>query len=99
MLWAISCFDGPNAAALREQHVAAHRAHLMASKDILLFAAPMQTDDGASATGTLFILRADSRSAAQQFADADPFARNGVFQNTTVTSLRKGLWNPEVLSA
>ncbi len=91
MLWAIVCLDGPAAPALRAQHLAAHRAHLMAAEDRLAFGAAMQSDDGSAAIGTLLIVAADSRADAQSLIDADPFARHGVFASITVSSLRKGL--------
>lgn len=97
MLWAIYCTDQAGSAALRETHGAAHRAHLMASKDKLVFAAPLQSDDGTAAVGTLFVLNAASREEAAKFSDSDAFTQNGVFQSVTITSLRRGLLNPEAV--
>lgn len=97
MLWVIHCVDVADSAALREKHLALHRAHLMACKPMLVLASAMQSDDGSAATGTLFIVKADSRDQAKTFIDNDPFAKNGVFQSVTLTSLRKGLWNHDAL--
>lgn len=97
MLWAIYCVDIAKSATLREKHLALHRAHLMASKHILVMASAMQSDDGAETIGSLFVVKAESRAEAKSFIDGDPFAKNGVFQNVTLSSLRKGLWNHEAL--
>jgi len=37
----------------------------------------------------------NSRADAKAFVDADPFTKNGVFSNITITRMRKGQWNPE----
>lgn len=97
MLWAIHCIDVAHSAALRDKSLALHRAHLMASKPMLVLACAIQSDDGAMATGSLFIVKAGKREEAQAFIDSDPFMKHGVFQSITLSSLRKGLWNLEAL--
>jgi uncharacterized protein YciI len=94
MLWAISCVDKPNTAAIREKHLIAHREHLTGSKGILVLAGATQTDDGKEAIGSLFIVNVNSRAEAKAFSDADAFTQNGVFANITITRMRKGQWNP-----
>ena len=46
MLWAISCVDNPNTAAIREKVLQPHRDYLQAQKAILVLAGATQTDDG-----------------------------------------------------
>lgn len=94
MLWAISCIDKPDTAAIREKHLVAHRAHLTASKDILVLAGATQNDEGTEAIGSLFIVNVGSRAEAKKFSDGDAFTQNGVFQSITITRMRKGQWNP-----
>ena len=62
MLWAISCVDKPDTAAIREKHLAAHRAHLASSKGILVLAGATQNDDGTEAIGSLFVVNVGSRA-------------------------------------
>ena len=95
MLWAITCTDKPNTAAIRETHLQPHRAYLTSQKGILVLAGATQTDDGKEAIGSLFIVNVDSREKAKAFSDGDPFTQNGVFASVTITRMRKGQWNPE----
>ena len=94
MLWVISCTDKPDTAAIRERHLQPHRDYLQSKKDILVLAGATQSDDGAQAIGSLFVVNVDSRANAKAFSDGDPFTHNGVFSNITITRMRKGQWNP-----
>ena len=71
----------------------------MASKDVIALAAPMQADDGASVTGTFFLIDVASRADAEKFTQGDAFVQHGVFQSVTITSLKQGLWNPAAVRA
>ena len=55
---------------------------------------PTQSDDGAEAIGSLFVINVNSRAEAKAFSDGDPFTQNGVFKSITITRMRKGQWNP-----
>lgn len=94
MLWAISCVDKPNTAAIRDKHLEPHRAYLQSQKGILVLAGATQNDDGTAAIGSLFIVNVNSRTEAKNFSDGDPFTQNGVFAGVTITRMRKGQWNP-----
>ena len=95
MLWIISCVDKANTAAIREQHLQPHRTYLQSQKKILVLAGATQSDDGATAIGSLFVVNVGSRAEAKAFSDGDPFTQNGVFSSVTITRMRKGQWNPE----
>lgn len=95
MLWIVSCVDKPDTATIREQHLLPHRAYLTSQKGILVLAGATQSDDGATAIGSLFVVNANSRAEAKKFSDGDPFTQNGVFSSVTITRMRKGQWNPE----
>jgi uncharacterized protein len=94
MLWAISCIDKPNTAAIRDKHLQPHRAYLQSQKGILVLAGATQTDDGAEAIGSLFVVHVNSRAEAKAFSDGDPFTQAGVFAGITITRMKKGQWNP-----
>jgi uncharacterized protein YciI len=94
MLWAISCVDKPDTAAIRDRVLQPHRDYLQSQKAILVLAGATQTDDGANAIGSLFIVNVDSRAKAKAFSDGDPFTQAGVFASITITRMRKGQWNP-----
>ncbi len=95
MLWAITCVDRPDTAAARESALLPHRAYLGSQKKILVLAGATQTDDGGTATGSLFVVNVGSREEAQRFIDGDPFNKAGVFASIAITRMRKGQWNPE----
>lgn len=94
MLWAVSCIDQPNTAAIREKVLQPHRDYLQSQKGILVLAGATQTDDGKEAIGSLFVVNVNSRAEAKAFSDGDPFTQNGVFKSITITRMRKGQWNP-----
>ena len=95
MLWAISCVDNSNTAAIREKHLVPHREYLGSQKNILVLAGATQNDDGTQAIGSLFIVNVGSREEAKAFSDGDPFTQNGVFSSIIITRIRRGQWNPE----
>ena len=95
VLFPLPAVAAPDTAALRDKHLAAHRAHLTASKNILVLAGATQNDAGTEATGSLFIVNVGSRAEAKKFSDGDAFTQNGVFASITITRMRKGQWNPE----
>jgi uncharacterized protein YciI len=95
MLWAISCVDKANKAAIRDEHLKPHREFLQSQKGILVLAGATQNDDGTEAIGSLFVVNVNSRAEAKAFSDGDPFTKNGVFSSITITRMRKGQWNPE----
>jgi uncharacterized protein YciI len=94
MLWAISCTDKANTAAIREKVLQPHRDYLQSQKGILVLAGATQTDDGKEAIGSLFVVNVGSRAEAKAFSEGDPFTKAGVFAAITITRMRKGQWNP-----
>ena len=95
MLWAISCVDKPNTAAIREEHLVPHRTYLQSQKRILVLAGATQTDDGKEAIGSLFVVNVNSRAEAKAFSDGDPFTKAGVFAATKVRKWRWGVKAPQ----
>jgi hypothetical protein len=94
MLWAIYCIDKADTAALRAQHMG-HLDYLDQRKSILVLAGATLTDDGSTATGSLFIINLQTRSEAEAFSAGDPFTKAGIFERITVTRMRKSQWNPQ----
>jgi uncharacterized protein YciI len=95
MLWAITCVDKPDSAAIRDRVLQPHRDYLQSRKKILVLAGATQNDDGTQATGSLFVVNVGSRAEAKAFSDGDPFTQAGVFKSVTITRMRKGQWNPQ----
>ncbi|MEN5161932.1 YciI family protein [Achromobacter spanius] len=89
MPYIIETFDKPNHQEVRQQHRAKHLEYLEANKQLLLACGAKLQDDGKDAGGGLYIVDVDTRDAAQQFIDADPFAQADLFERVTITRWRK----------
>jgi uncharacterized protein YciI len=89
MPYIIETFDKPNHQEMRQQHRARHLEYLDANKQLLLACGAKLQDDGKDAGGGLYIVDVETREAAQQFIDADPFAQADLFDRVTITRWRK----------
>ena len=89
MPYIIETFDKPNHQEVRQQHRARHLEYLDANKQLLLACGAKLQDDGKDAGGGLYIVALETREAAQQFIDADPFAQADLFDRVTITRWRK----------
>jgi uncharacterized protein YciI len=83
MMFVIEGIDGKDAGALREQHRDAHVAHLLALGERFVLGGPF-LDDSGNQIGSLMVIEAEDRAAANAFAGADPFVIEGVFEKVTV---------------
>lgn len=95
MLYAVYCVDKPNSADKRLELRPPHQEYLATQTDIIVLAGATQTDDGETATGSMFIVNVDGRPAAEAFAKGDPFNKGELFESVTVKRMRKGHWHPE----
>ncbi len=83
MLFAMYALDDPNAGAGRQKAQAAHGAHLKAANEYgvtIVMGGPLMADDGKAAVGSLILLEAPDRGAAEAFNKADPFAKDSVWK-------------------
>jgi uncharacterized protein len=97
MLYSVYCQDHPNTAALREQNLVAHRAHLDDWRDKIFFSGPLQNDDASASLGSLFILNVSDRAEAEQFIQTETFYNAGIFSSVTIRRMRKGRYNPALI--
>ncbi|QLH13003.1 YciI family protein [Paracoccus pantotrophus] len=97
MLYSVYCRDKEDTAALREKHLAVHRAHLDAWKDKIFFSGPLQSDDATLAHGSLFVLNVEDRAEAERFIFTEVFYNAGVFADVTIRRMRKGYYNPALI--
>ncbi len=94
-LFALHAIDRPGTLALRLEHYAAHRAFVETDADYgvsIVMSGPLQTDDGETMIGSLFIIEAEDRGAVEAFVAADPFSQAGVWGEVIITRFhrRKG---------
>lgn len=98
MLYAIISFDVPDSLAKRQQAQAEHRARISALKDAgrLELAGPYPAVDSenpgdAGFQGSLIVAEFDNYAAAQAWAEADPYIKAGVYQETIIKPFKKVL--------
>jgi uncharacterized protein len=94
MLFALLCTDKPNAVDLRMKVRPEHLAYLESLGNAMKSAGPFLTDEG-SPTGSLVIIEAADRKAAETIAANDPYARAGLFASVEIKAWRWALKNPE----
>ncbi len=97
MLFSVYCQDHPDTAALREEHLVAHRAHLDDWRDRIFFSGPMQSDDASASLGSLFILNVANKAEAERFIHTETFYNAGIFASVTIRRMRKGRYNPALI--
>lgn len=89
MLFAFLCKDKPDHPQLRMDSRPAHVEYLneLNAAGTLKFAGPFLGDDG-KPNGSLVVIEAESQAAAEKIADADPYAKAGLFERVEIKA-----WN------
>jgi uncharacterized protein YciI len=97
MLFAILCQDKPDHLQLRQDTRPRHLAYLndLNDKGLLKFAGPFLGDDGNS-DGSLVMIEAENKSAAQAIAADDPYAKAGLFADVETRAWNWSVNNPAV---
>jgi uncharacterized protein YciI len=99
MLFAIHCLDKLGALDQRLARHAEHRAYLAEGRVHLIVAGPLVSDDGNAMLGSLFIVDAPSREAAEAFNANDPFTKHGIWGQTIINRFDKRTDNRSELPA
>lgn len=94
MLFALICTDRPDGLNLRMATRAEHLRYLESLGARLKAAGPFTNDEG-SPVGSLVIIEAEDRAAAKAMADADPYARAGLFDSVEIRPWKWLIKNPE----
>ncbi len=84
---ALICKDKPGHLAVRVENRAAHLAHIQTS-GVVEIAGPFLDAEG-KMCGSLLILKVGSVSEAKAWADADPYAKAGLFASVEVQEWNK----------
>jgi uncharacterized protein YciI len=82
MLFSVHALDRSGVAQKRKAIHAEHVAHLRTAKDYdvsITVGGPLVADDGKTSIGSLMVLEATDRAAAERFNRADPFFRDGIW--------------------
>jgi uncharacterized protein YciI len=94
MLFALICTDKPASLDLRLKARPDHLAFLESLGAGLKAAGPF-TDDGGSPIGSLVVIEAPDRKAAEALAAKDPYAKAGLFAAVDVRPWKWLIKNPE----
>jgi uncharacterized protein len=94
MLYALICTDKPNSAELRAGVRPFHLTYLESLGSALKFAGPFLNDDGGP-IGSLVMIEAETRAAAEQMAANDPYSKAGLFASVEIKAWRWAVKNPE----
>ena len=94
MLYALICTDKPNSIDLRATKRPEHLAYLGSLGDAMKFAGPF-LDDASGPTGSLVMIEAETRSAAELIAANDPYKLAGLFASVEIRAWRWALKNPD----
>ena len=94
MPWMIASEDAPEGAAIRADAtvMAAHWAYELSIKDKILAAGSLRTDDGVTPIGSLLVVEAETRAAAEAIIAADPATKAGLRGKVTIVR-----WNKAIL--
>lgn len=94
MLFALICNDKPGALDLRMKARPDHVSYLNSLGHALKAAGPFIDEQG-SPIGSLVIIEAENREAAERIAAEDPYAKAGLFAETEIRAWIWTLKNPE----
>lgn len=84
MLFVILATDKDNGSAIRATTRAAHLSYLEGAGERLKLAGPLR-DDADKPIGSMIVIDAASQTAARLFAENDPYAKAGLFQQVQIT--------------
>jgi uncharacterized protein len=90
VLFVITAFDRPGALELRLQVRPAHLDYLNGKTAQIKAAGPL-LDENDQPIGSLLIIEADDRAAAEAFAAGDPYRGEGVFERVEIRPWRAAL--------
>lgn len=87
MRFALMTQDKPGALQVRMDNRAAHLAYI-ADTGVVEMAGPVLDENG-EMCGSLIVLEVDDLAAAQAWAEADPYAKAGLFASATLRAWKK----------
>ena len=87
MLYVLICEDKPDSEALRKSVRGDHLTYLQ-NFDVR-FAGPMLGDDESTMIGSIIVIDAADRDAANAFAASDPYGAAGLFTNVTIRAFKQ----------
>lgn len=90
MLFVITALDKPGALERRLAHRPAHLDYIKAAGDRIKVGGAL-LNENEQPMGSMLVIEADDREAAERFAADDPFSTEGVFEQVSVRPFRPAL--------
>jgi uncharacterized protein YciI len=78
------CLDKPDGQSLRLANRAAHLDYLRANSKSIPVCGPMLSDDGQNMIGSLLIVQAGDKAAAEKILAEDPYRKAGLFSSVDI---------------
>lgn len=91
-LFAVHALDKADALPRRLEHYTAHRNFIENDRAYglsVVISGPLQSDDGDTMIGSLFIIDFPSCAEVENFTQADPFQVEGVWGHLTITRFHR----------
>jgi uncharacterized protein YciI len=88
VLFVAICIDKPGNQELRLQNRAAHLDYLRLNNETVKACGPFLTEDGKQMVGSLLVLEAEDRSAAEAVLARDPYRAAELFQSIEIRPWR-----------
>ncbi|MFI6937815.1 YciI family protein [Streptomyces sp. NPDC050418] len=84
MLFHVQSEDAPGAEDLMIEQAEEHWSYMDRFTDSLVLRGPLLSDDGEHHAGSVHIVEADDRAAAERFAAEEPYWKGGLYREFTV---------------
>jgi uncharacterized protein len=81
--FAAYCRDDSDTAALRQQHLAAHLAHVERVMGQIMLAGPLKDEEG-SVVGSLIVVAAGTAEEARLLIEQDPYHQAGIWKDVRI---------------
>ncbi len=88
------CLDKPESQSLRIANRAAHLDFLRSRSDAIEVCGPLLSDDGQAMIGSLLIVQADDRAAAEKILSEDPYRKADLFSSVELRPWRWVIGTP-----
>lgn len=93
MAFLIESFISPTNMEARERVRPEHVAYLTGEAHRLLAAGAKLADDGGMGPGSFYLVDVETRAEAEAFLAADPYAKAGLIERSTMTRVRVGFYD------
>jgi uncharacterized protein YciI len=97
MLFVVHALDKPDILPTRAKFYRAHRVHLDEAGEHnvdVVTAGTLVADDGATPVGSIFVIDASDRAAADAFVHSDPYHVNSVWGDVRIHAYNKKRGTP-----